>query len=124
MSGSTAGRHLDSGGAWRSSAISRSRPNAYLLSARFTDTRDVLASTLDDAALTYVIGKDAKDADATVTLTRPVFEAAILGQRTLADALQRGELPVAGNPGPLSELMALFDDFDAGFAIVEPRRPQ
>ena len=91
---------------------------------RFTDTRESLASTLDHAALTYVVGKEAAGADATVTLTRPVFEAAILKQRTLADALQGGELTISGTAGRLSDLMGLFDDFDPGFAIVEPRRPQ
>ena len=102
----------------------RAESARMVINWRFTDTRESLASTLDDAALTYVVGKDATGADATVTLTRPVFEAAILRQRTLADALLRGELAVAGNAGRMTELMALFDDFDSGFAIVEPRRPE
>ena len=102
----------------------RAESARMVINWRFTDTRESLASTLDDAALTYVVGKDAAGADATVTLTRLVYEAAILRQRTLADALQRGELTVAGNAGRMTELMALFDDFDSGFAIVEPRRPQ
>jgi alkyl sulfatase BDS1-like metallo-beta-lactamase superfamily hydrolase len=100
----------------------RAAATRMVVNWRFTDTRESLASTLDDAALTYVVGKEAVGADATVTLTRPVFEAAILRQRTLADAQQRGEMTVSGNAGRLTELMALFDDFDAGFAIVEPRR--
>ena len=102
----------------------RAGSTRMVINWRFTDSRESLASTLDDAALTYVVGKNAAGADATVTLTRPVLEAAILTQRTLADALQLGELAVAGNAARVNELMALFDDFDAGFAIVEPRRPQ
>lgn len=100
----------------------RAAAGRMVINWRFTDTRESLASTLDDAALTYVVGKEALGADATVSLTRPVFEAAILKQRTLTDALQRGEMTVSGNASRLTELMALFDDFDAGFAIVEPRR--
>jgi len=88
---------------------------------RFTDTGESLASTLQHGALTSIAGKTAADAVATVTVTRPVFEAVILEQRTLADAIERRDIAIAGNAGRVSDLMALLDDFEAGFPIVEPQ---
>ena len=93
-----------------------------VLNWRFTDTRESVASTLDHAALTYIVGKTASNADASVTMARSVFNQVVLRQRTFADAQQRGEMTVVGNAGRLPELMALFDDFDPSFNIVEPRR--
>ena len=95
-----------------------------VLNWRFTDTQEVLASTLDHAALTYVVGKTAANADAGVTTTREVFNAIVLRQRTFDEARQRGELTITGTAARFTELMALFDDVDPAFAIVEPRRPQ
>jgi alkyl sulfatase BDS1-like metallo-beta-lactamase superfamily hydrolase len=66
---------------------------------RFTDTRETLTSTLEHGALTSVAGKSAADAVASVASTRAAFEEVILKQRTLA----------------------LLDDSEAGFPIVEPR---
>jgi alkyl sulfatase BDS1-like metallo-beta-lactamase superfamily hydrolase len=44
-----------------------------------------------------VIGKDAANADATVSIPRAVFEAVVLGQRSMTDAIQAGEARVVGN---------------------------
>ncbi len=88
----------------------------------FADTRESVASTLEHGALTHVIGRDAPAADALVTLTRPVLEAAILRQRPLSEAVQRGEASITGAAVRVHDLMALFDDVDPGFAIVEPRK--
>jgi alkyl sulfatase BDS1-like metallo-beta-lactamase superfamily hydrolase len=88
----------------------------------FTDTRESLASTLNHAALTYVSGKNAAHADASVSMTREVFNAIVLRQRTFADAQRRGEVTITGNAARFGELMGLLDDFDPTFTIVEPRR--
>lgn len=93
-----------------------------VLNWKFSDTRESVASTVDHAALTYVEGKTATNADATITLTRATFNAIVLRQRTIADAQSRGELTTTGNAGRLQELMSLFDDFDPSFTIVEPRK--
>jgi alkyl sulfatase BDS1-like metallo-beta-lactamase superfamily hydrolase len=88
---------------------------------RFTDTGQRLASTLEDGALTYVVGKEARDSDVSVTLTRAAFEAILLGAQTLATTLQRGMVATTGNAGKLTELMSLLDEFDASFPVIEPR---
>lgn len=99
---------------------SRAETTKMVLNWRFTDTRESLASTIDHAALTFVVGKVAQNADASVSTTRAVFNAIVLRQRTIADARQRGDLTVTGNAARLTELMGLFDDFDPAFKIVEP----
>jgi alkyl sulfatase BDS1-like metallo-beta-lactamase superfamily hydrolase len=88
---------------------------------RFSDTRETLSSTLEHGALTSVAGKNARDGVASVTATRAAFEEVILKQRTLADAVAKGGVTVTGNVARVSELMALLDDFEAGFPVVEPR---
>ena len=90
----------------------------------FPDTRDSAASTLSHGALTAVLGKEASNADATVIIARAVFESVVLGQRTMAEAIQRGDATVTGNSTRVVQLFGLFDDFDATFPIVEPRSRQ
>lgn len=93
-----------------------------VLNWRFTDTGESIVSTLDHAALTWLAGKQAATADASVTTTRAVFDALVLRQQTFAAVQTEGRLTVTGNAARLSELWALFDDFDPAFLIVEPRR--
>jgi alkyl sulfatase BDS1-like metallo-beta-lactamase superfamily hydrolase len=93
-----------------------------VLNWRFTDTGETIATTLDHAALTHVVGKVAANPDASVTTSRDVFNAIVLRQRTFEEARQRGEAVVTGNAARFTELMALFDSFDPAFTIVEPRR--
>jgi alkyl sulfatase BDS1-like metallo-beta-lactamase superfamily hydrolase len=87
---------------------------------RFADSDESLASTLAHGALTSTAGKPAPDAEAGVTTTRPVFEAVVLGQRTLADALDRGAIRVNGNVKAVQDLWSLFVDFQTGVPIVTP----
>ena len=89
---------------------------------RFPDTKESAVSTLSHGALTAVMGKDATNADATVTMPRAVFGAVVLRQRAIGDAIQAGDARVAGNATRVTQLFGLFDDFDAAFPIVEPRR--
>ena len=100
----------------------RASGKTIALNWRFTDTNETLAATLDHAALTYVPGKTAAGADASVVTTRAVFNAVVLRQRTFDDARTKNELTVTGNAARLNELMSYLDDFDPSFTIVEPRR--
>jgi alkyl sulfatase BDS1-like metallo-beta-lactamase superfamily hydrolase len=86
----------------------------------FTDTRESLTSTLEHGALTSTTRRMASDADAAVATTRRVFEAIVLGQRKLADALAGGEMTVRGNVDVVRRLWALIVDFPAGFPLVAP----
>ncbi len=100
----------------------RAQDTRIVVNWTFTETNQRLLSTLEDAALTYVIGKQARDADVSVTLPRATFEAILLGRQTFAQAQQERGATVTGNAAKLAELMGLLDSFDASFPLVEPRR--
>ncbi len=87
----------------------------------FTDVGQQFVLNLDNAALTYVKGKQAKNADAAVTLTRGAFDA-LLQRRSVAAASQAGEIRIEGDPAKVTELLGLMDEFDPAFEIVEPKR--
>jgi alkyl sulfatase BDS1-like metallo-beta-lactamase superfamily hydrolase len=89
---------------------------------RFRDSGESAASTLSHGALSTVVGKNAPNADATVTLSRAAFEAVIVGPRTISDVIQAGEATATGNVARVSELFGLLDDFEGAFPIVEPRQ--
>ena len=88
----------------------------------FRDVGQQFVLNLENGALTYVRGRQAKNADATVTLTRSAFDALLLQRRTVATAVEAGEITISGDATKLIELFALMDEFDAAFEIVEPRR--
>jgi alkyl sulfatase BDS1-like metallo-beta-lactamase superfamily hydrolase len=102
----------------------RAGTTRIVINWHFPDTKETAASTLSHGALTAVMGKDAANADATVTMPRALFEAAVLGQGAIAGAIQRRDAAVAGNAIRVFQLFALFDDSDAAFSIVEPRTRQ
>jgi alkyl sulfatase BDS1-like metallo-beta-lactamase superfamily hydrolase len=87
----------------------------------FTDSRQRFALTLENSALTYVKGKQAPNANATITLTRAALDAITLQKTTFPDALQAGLVKVDGDPRKLGELLAMLDTFNVMFEIVEPR---
>src|SRR6266850_176259 len=89
---------------------------------QFTDTGESLASTLEHGALTSITGKTALNAVTTVKTTRPVFESVILGQQTLADAMEHREITTVGDAKAVSDLFVLLVDFKPGFPVVEPGR--
>jgi alkyl sulfatase BDS1-like metallo-beta-lactamase superfamily hydrolase len=84
------------------------------------DTKEQYVLTLENGALSHTAQKQAKDADATVTLTRAALNEVILGQAPLAAKIAGGEIKVEGNPEKLKELFSLLDKFDSRFNIVTP----
>lgn len=99
---------------------------AYELTVGWTlsDTKEQVTVTLRNGALTWVAGARAAVAAATVTLTRAAFESVVLGRQALRDAVAGGAVSVTGDVSAAATLFDVLDRFDAGFAIVEPRRPQ
>jgi len=95
-------------------------PRPIVIKWTFTDTHESLMTTLEHGALTSTTRNLATHADTTVTTARPVLEAVILGQRTLADALDRREITTSGNLKAVGDLWALLVDFRAGLPMVAP----
>jgi alkyl sulfatase BDS1-like metallo-beta-lactamase superfamily hydrolase len=78
---------------------------------------------LENSALTYLPNKQAKNADATLTLTRQTLDAITLQKLTFPQAMQSGQIKVEGEPRKLGELLSLLDTFNPMFEIVEPKKP-
>jgi len=87
----------------------------------FTDSNQRIALNLDNSALTYVAGKQAPNADATVTLARGTLDAVTQQRTTFADAVKAGLVKIDGDPRKLDELMSMLDTFKVMFEVVEPK---
>jgi alkyl sulfatase BDS1-like metallo-beta-lactamase superfamily hydrolase len=87
----------------------------------FTDSNQRIALNLDNSALTYVAGKQAPNADATVTLARGTLDAVTLQRTTFPDAVKAGLVKIDGDPRKLDELMSMLDTFKVMFEVVEPK---
>jgi alkyl sulfatase BDS1-like metallo-beta-lactamase superfamily hydrolase len=88
----------------------------------FTDLKQVYVMNLENSALTHTSGKLSENADATITLTRAALDAITLKERTFVGSVVTGDVMMSGNPLKVAELFGLFDEFPAGFEVVEPRK--
>jgi alkyl sulfatase BDS1-like metallo-beta-lactamase superfamily hydrolase len=87
----------------------------------FTDSKQQFVLTLENSALTYVVGQQAPRADATVTLARAALDAVTLQQTTFPEAVKSGLIKIDGDPRKLGELLYMLDTFNLMFEIVEPK---
>jgi alkyl sulfatase BDS1-like metallo-beta-lactamase superfamily hydrolase len=88
----------------------------------FTDSQSSFALTLEHSALTYLANKHVADADTSLALTRDTLNEIVLRRATIADAIQSGQITVAGDAGRAIDLFSLFDTFNPNFEIVEPKK--
>jgi alkyl sulfatase BDS1-like metallo-beta-lactamase superfamily hydrolase len=92
-----------------------------VLNWNFTDSKQQFVMTLEHSALTYVTGKQAANADATVTLARGTLNAVTLQQTTFPDAVKAGLVKIDGDGRKLDDLLAMLDTFKVMFEVVEPK---
>jgi len=92
-----------------------------VLNWNFTDLKQQFVMTLENSALTYVTGKQAPNADATVTLARGTLDAVSLQRTTFPDAVKAGLVKIDGDSQKLDELLAMLDTFKVMFEVVEPK---
>jgi alkyl sulfatase BDS1-like metallo-beta-lactamase superfamily hydrolase len=92
------------------------------INVALTDTRQQFVLTLSNSALTWVQGRLAAGADATLTLPRPALDALALRQTSLSEAVKAGFLKVEGDAAKPEVLFAMLDTFNVMFEVVEPRK--
>ena len=78
------------------------------------------AITIDNGALTYVAGREAPDADATLTVARTALDRLITRRTDVAALLGSGEMTIEGDAMKLAQLFGLLDPADPSFPIVTP----
>jgi alkyl sulfatase BDS1-like metallo-beta-lactamase superfamily hydrolase len=86
----------------------------------FTDLKQKYSVEMVNGVLNHTEGVAAKDADATISLTRDTLNKIVLKETTLKDALASGDIKEDGTKGKLEELVSYMDDFDLWFNIVTP----
>jgi alkyl sulfatase BDS1-like metallo-beta-lactamase superfamily hydrolase len=70
--------------------------------------------------LNHTQGRQAKGADATITLSRDTLNQIVLQQTTLEDAIDSGAVKIDGSQAKLDEMLSYLDSFEFWFDIVTP----
>jgi len=86
----------------------------------FTDLGETHVLWIENAVLHHRRGDADPDANATVTLTHPMWLKLVTRQATLKDLLFSGDFAVTGSRLDLLSFFRLLDDPNEGFAIVTP----
>ncbi len=89
-----------------------------IINLNFTDTKQEYALVLQDGVLIYTPKKQIKSADATINLTRTLFDSLTLKQMTMEEAVKKGDIKVEGSKEKIREFMGLFTDFPPMFNII------
>lgn len=76
---------------------------------------------LSNGVLNHTPDLQVDDADATLTLSRDTLNDIILGEVTLEQATESGDLQIDGDADKLGQLVAMLDTFEFWFNIVTPR---
>lgn len=90
------------------------------LNWRFTDAGEQYVLDLENAALSHIAGRQAADADLTVSLMRETLNAILLGKTSFEKEVGAGRIALTGNARVLGELLSMLDTFDFWFNIVTP----
>ena len=88
----------------------------------FTDTNEKYALYLENSTLNHTANKQAKNADATITLTRDALNKIVIKETTFGKEEKAGNLKIEGSKLKVDELFLLMDKFDFWFNIVTPRK--
>ena len=75
---------------------------------------------LENGVLNHTANAQAKEADATIALSRDTLNRIILKQETVQQAKNNGDMKITGNAAKLDELMSYMDKFEFWFNIVTP----
>ncbi len=86
----------------------------------FTDLDKQYTLEMVNGVINHTVGTMADDADATITVTREVFNNITLGQLTRKQAIASGDASIKGDPAKLDEMLSYLDNFEFWFNIIEP----
>lgn len=78
------------------------------------------ALEVENSVLIYTPNKKFKDADATISLTRDVFDEVTTKQKSMMQLISDGDIKLEGSKQKLEEFMSLFDNFPPMFNIITP----
>ena len=90
-----------------------------VLNVDFTDLKEKYALTIENGVLGYA-PRFGAEPDATMTLTKPTLTRIQLGEVTLDEAIEAGDVKVDGRKEAIGEFFGMLDTFDFWFNIVTP----
>lgn len=91
-----------------------------VLNFDFSDVHEKYVLEMVNGVLNHTPEHQAKDADATIVLTRETLNNIVLKQTTLKDAVAAGDVKITGSEAKLNEMLSYLDSFDFWFNIVTP----
>lgn len=94
-----------------------------VLNWNFSDSGKRYILNLENSALTYSPERNAKNADATLTLERSTLDAILAQQLAPKKAIESGLIKIEGNPAAFGGLLALIDNNLPSFELVAPNPP-
>ena len=86
----------------------------------FTDTDEQFVLALDNSVLNNIPNKQDPEANASLRLTRALFNRVALGETSFAKEIVMGNVKVSGNPLALARVFGRLETFDPWFNIVTP----
>ncbi|PTL90988.1 hypothetical protein C6W88_13860 [Halomonas litopenaei] len=84
------------------------------------DVDEKFTISISNGVMNYTIGDWAEDAAATVTIDRAQLDSINLGETTMADSIDAGDVTVDGDQQTVDEFIGLLDSFEFWFDIVTP----
>ncbi|MBV8666871.1 MAG: MBL fold metallo-hydrolase [Burkholderiaceae bacterium] len=91
-----------------------------VLNWNFSDSGKRYTLNLENSALTYLEGRNAANADATLTLTRAALNAVLAQKVSLKQALESGQIQCQGDSRAVGALLGLMDNFTLDFEVIAP----
>jgi alkyl sulfatase BDS1-like metallo-beta-lactamase superfamily hydrolase len=98
----------------------KAQDKKIVLNLDFTDVKQKYVLEMVHGVLNHTEGRQAKDADATISLTRDTLNRIVLQETSLKDAISGGDVQIRGSEGKLEEMLSYLDSFDFWFNIVTP----
>ncbi|WOX05613.1 alkyl/aryl-sulfatase [Microbulbifer pacificus] len=86
----------------------------------FADIGEKYVLEMVNGVLNHTPKRQAKDADATLQLSRDTLNQIVLKQTTMKDAVSASKVKVNGSQAKVDELMSYLDNFEFWFNIVTP----
>jgi alkyl sulfatase BDS1-like metallo-beta-lactamase superfamily hydrolase len=91
-----------------------------VLNFDFTDTKEKYMVEMIHGVLNHTADFQAKDADATITMSRETLNQIVLQQTTIDKAVADKSVKIDGSEKSLTEMLSYLDKFEFWFNIVTP----
>jgi alkyl sulfatase BDS1-like metallo-beta-lactamase superfamily hydrolase len=98
----------------------RAEGKTIKLNLDFPDTKDKYLLVVQYGVLQYHKGQQAKDADATLTMSRDTLNQIIAGKLKVEQGVTKGTIKLDGDAKKFEEFVSLLDTFDPWYQVVMP----